>query len=67
MKQNMGSTDRAIRLILAGMLIALYFTSILSGILGIVLLIPAGVFVITTLIGICPLYVPFGISTCNKK
>jgi len=67
MKQNMGSADRAIRLILAGILIALYFTNILSGILGIVLLVLAGVFVITTLIGICLLYVPFGISTCNKK
>lgn len=67
MKKNMGTIDKAIRIIIAVIIAALYFTDVLTGTLGIVLLILAGVFVLTSLIGFCPLYVPFGLNTGKKK
>jgi K+-transporting ATPase A subunit len=66
MKTNMGSTDRIIRLIVAVIFAVLYFTGTVSGTLGIILLILAAVFILTTVIGFCPLYLPLGISTCRK-
>lgn len=67
MKANMGSTDKMIRIIVAIIFAALYFTGQVTGTIGIILLVLAGVFVLTSLIGFCPLYLPFGISTCKKK
>ncbi len=67
MKENMGSIDKTIRVLLALVFIALYFTGMLSGTLGVVLLVLSGVFMLTSFIGVCPLYVPFGISTCKQK
>ena len=67
MKKNMGSADRIIRVIIAAVVALLYFTNVLSGTLGIVLMILAGVFVLTSLISFCPLYAPFGISSCSVK
>lgn len=70
MKKNMGTTDKAIRLIIAIVIAILYFTDTISGTLGIVLLAVAGIFVLTSLINFCPLYTLFGIQTCpinNKK
>jgi len=67
MKKNMGSTDRIIRFIVAAIIAVLYYTGTLSGTLGLVLLILAGVFVLTSLVSFCPLYAPFGISTCPAK
>ena len=67
MKKNMGSADRVIRLILAAIIVVLFFAKVLTGTLGIVLLVLAGIFVLTSLIGLCPLYLPFGISTCARK
>ena len=64
MKKNMGNADRIIRFIVAAIVVALYMSGTISGILGIVLLILSGVFVLTSFIGFCPLYAPFGISTC---
>jgi hypothetical protein len=66
MKKNMGSADRIVRIIIAIGIAVLFFTHIISGTLGIVLLILAGVFVLTSFIGFCPLYTPFKIRT-NKK
>ncbi len=65
MKKNMGSTDKIIRFILAAIFVILYFTGTVTGTLGIVLLVLAGVFVLTSLINFCPLYAPFGLSTCK--
>ncbi|MDZ7756346.1 DUF2892 domain-containing protein [Rhodohalobacter sp.] len=65
MKKNMGSTDRIIRFILAAIFVILYFTGTVTGTVGIVLLVLAGVFVLTSLINFCPLYAPFGLSTCQ--
>jgi len=67
MKKNMGSADKAIRLILAAIMIFLYFAGIVPGILGIVLVIFAVIFILTSFIGSCPLYLPFGLSTIRKK
>lgn len=67
MKANMGSTDKTIRLIVAIILAALYFTNQVTGTLGIILLILAVVFVLTSFISFCPLYLPFGISTKKKN
>ena len=59
----MGSTDRLLRIVAAIVIAALYFTGVLHGALGIVLLVLAGVFVLTSFVGFCPLYLPFGIRT----
>jgi Protein of unknown function (DUF2892) len=47
--------------------VGLYFANVVTGTLAIVLLVLAGVFVLTALIGFCPLYWPFGINTWGKK
>lgn len=67
MKKNMGSADRIIRVIIAVIVGILYYTGTVSGTLGIVLLVLAGVFVLTSFISFCPLYAPFGLSTCSVK
>lgn len=63
----MGNADRVIRIIIAAVFAGLYFANIIPGVLGIVLMALAGIFVLTSLISFYPLYAPFGISTCEKK
>ncbi len=63
MKRNMGTLDRIIRTIIAAVIIVLYLTGQISGTAAIVLGIIAIIFLMTSLIGFCPIYVPFGIST----
>lgn len=67
MKKNMGSADKVIRLIAAAVMVILFFTNIISGVLGILLLVVAGVLALTSFISFCPLYAPFKISTCKVK
>jgi len=67
MKKNMGSYDKLIRLIVAIVLIVLYYKGILSGTLGIVALLVALVLTITSLLSFCPLYTLLGINTCKKE
>ncbi|WP_124981476.1 YgaP family membrane protein [Nonlabens xiamenensis] len=67
MTTNMGSADKIIRIIIAAIIAFLYFTGTISGTLGIILMVLAGVFVITSFISFCPLYAPFGIKTCKVK
>lgn len=64
MKKNMGMTDRVVRTIIAIVVAVLYFTGTVSGTLGIVLMVLAAIFLLTSLISFCPLYAPFGLSTC---
>jgi len=66
MKKNMGSADRIIRILLAAVIAVLILTKYLTGTAAIVLGIAAGVFVITSLISVCPLYYPLKISTRKK-
>ena len=63
MKPNMGSADRIIRIVAAAVIAALYFTNVITGSIGIALFVLAGIFVLTSFISTCPLYLPFGIST----
>lgn len=63
----MGTIDKAIRILVAVVIAALYFTNVISGTLAIVLGILAVVFVLTSFISFCPLYLPFGINTSKKK
>jgi hypothetical protein len=67
MKKNMGSTDKTIRVILAALIAVLYITGVIKGTLGLILLIVAIIFVVTSLIGFCPLYTIFGLNTGKKK
>lgn len=67
MKKNMGFVDRIIRLMLAAVMAFLYFREIISGTLGIVLLVLTFIFLLTSLFSFCPLYFPFGINTRKKE
>ncbi|MGZ3865662.1 MAG: YgaP family membrane protein [Bacteroidia bacterium] len=67
MKKNMGGADKIIRIVIAAIIALLYFTNVISGTLGIVLLILAGIFVLTSMVSFCPLYLPFGIHTNKNK
>ncbi|MCY7328097.1 MAG: DUF2892 domain-containing protein [Saprospiraceae bacterium] len=64
MNKNMGSPDRIIRLILAAIAVFLYFNGTLTGTVGIVALVVAAVFALTSMVGFCPLYRLVGLSTC---
>jgi len=66
MKKNMGTIDRVIRILLAIVVIGLYLNGSITGAAAIVLGILAFVFIVTSLIGFCPLYVPLKISTIGK-
>jgi hypothetical protein len=66
MKKNMGSTDKIIRIALAALVAVLYFTNTISGTLALVLGAFAVIFLATSFIGFCPLYLPFGLSTRKK-
>jgi len=67
MKKNMGTVDKVIRVLVAVVVLILYFTHVISGTLAIILILLAVVFVATSLLGFCPLYLPFGLSTRKKE
>jgi hypothetical protein len=67
MKKNIGSIDRVIRLLVALAIIALYYTNQINGTVAIVLLGIAAIFIITSFISVCPIYLMFGLNTKNKK
>ncbi|MFN3959918.1 MAG: DUF2892 domain-containing protein [Parvularculaceae bacterium] len=67
MKPNMGAIDRMVRLLIAAAIAYFYFTGKLQGPVGTGLLVLAGVFVLTSLVGFCPLYAPFRLSTRKTK
>jgi hypothetical protein len=62
----MGRADSSIRLLIAIVIAVLYFMNIITGTLGIILLVVAIVFAATSFINFCPLYTIFGMSTCKK-
>ena len=61
----MGILDRSIRIIIAVVLVVLYFTNVISGMFAIVLLVVAGVFLLTSILSVCPLYLLLSIKTCK--
>ena len=67
MKKNIGTIDKVIRILLAIVVIVLYLNGSITGVAAIILGIVAFVFIVTSLIGFCPLYVPLKISTIGKS
>ncbi|MCG3164463.1 MAG: hypothetical protein POELPBGB_00217 [Bacteroidia bacterium] len=67
MKTNMGTLDRILRVVVAVAIAVLYFTGTITGALGYTLLALGGIFLATSVISFCPLYLPFGITTCPKQ
>lgn len=63
MKKNVGTVDKYIRIGAALVIIALYVAKVISGTVGIILLVVAGLLILTSFISFCPVYWPFGIST----
>jgi len=67
MKKNMGTVDRVIRVLIAVVFAVLFFTKVVTGIPGIILLVLAVVFLLTSVVSFCPLYLPFKLSTRGKE
>ena len=67
MKPNMGTTDRIIRILAAVVIAILYLTNVISGTTGIILLVVAAVFALTSLVSFCPLYPVIGMHTNKTK
>lgn len=66
MEKNMGTIDKAIRILAAIVIATLYFADIISGTMATVLLVIAAIFILTSFVSFCPLYWPFKISTLKK-
>ncbi|WP_100612466.1 YgaP family membrane protein [Confluentibacter lentus] len=67
MKKNMGDLDRGIRIVIAIVIAVLYFTDTIEGTLAYILMAFSAIFVLTSFISFCPLYLPLGINTCKTK
>jgi Na+(H+)/acetate symporter ActP len=63
----MGIADRTVRTILAVVIAILYFTNQITGVAAIILGIFAVVFLLTSFMSFCPLYLPFKLSTMKKS
>jgi len=63
MKRNLSNTDRIVRVVVAALFAYLYFGGIVTGPLGIVLVVLGAVFLLTALVAFCPLYAPFKFNT----
>jgi hypothetical protein len=66
MKRNMSNLDRIFRVILAVVFAYLYFSGVVAGVFGVILLALGAIFLLTSLFSFCPLYVPFKFSTLRK-
>ena len=67
MKKNMSTIDRTIRILIAVAIALLWLADVISGTLAIVLLIVAGIFILTSFISFCPIYRVLGISSRKKE
>jgi hypothetical protein len=67
MKKNLNTADRVIRMMIAAIVAFLYFTNIITGTSGIVLLLAAAIILLTSAINFCPIYFALGISTAKKN
>jgi hypothetical protein len=67
MKKNIGTIDKVIRLTLVAVIAALYFTHMITGMVAIIAGALGVIFLLTSLVSVCPLYLPFGISTTKKQ
>ncbi len=67
MKKNMGTIDKSVRILIAAVVVLLFFTNVISGVLAYILLALSAVFVLTSLMSFCPLYLPLGLNTKKKE
>ncbi len=67
MKKNIGSLDKAIRIIAAVIIVALFFTNVITGIFAIVLMVFAVMLIVTSLFNVCPMYPVLGMNTRKKE
>jgi hypothetical protein len=67
MKKNVGTIDKVIRILIAVVVVVLYFTHVISGVLAIVLLALSAIFVVTSLLSFCPIWMALGLSTRKKE
>lgn len=67
MKKNVGSIDKIVRIVLAIVLASLFFTGLVEGTTGIILLVVAAVLLLTSAFSLCPLYLILGLNTCKVK
>jgi hypothetical protein len=66
MKKNVGTIDKVIRIVFAIAVISLFLTNVITGVLGIVLLAVSAILVITSMVGVCPLYIVMGLNSAEK-
>jgi hypothetical protein len=67
MKANMGTADKVLRILVAILIGVLYFIGQITGTVAIILMALAIIFIATSFMSFCPLYLPFGISTKKKE
>jgi len=67
MKKNMGALDKIIRVVVAIVIVILFATHVVTHVWAIILLVIAGILLITSIIGFCPLYQILMINTCKKE
>jgi hypothetical protein len=67
MKKNMGNIDRIVRILIAVVAAYLFLGGVVTGTGGIILMLIAAIFLLTSLVSFCPLYTVLGISTCPAK
>jgi K+-transporting ATPase A subunit len=65
--KNIGKSDKIVRVLIAVLFTVLFLNQVVTGVMGIILVILAGVFLLTSVVGTCPLYLPFKINTNHKK
>jgi K+-transporting ATPase A subunit len=65
--KNMGKADKIVRVLIAVLFTVLFLNHVVTGVMGVILVILAGVFLLTSVVGTCPLYLPFKINTNHKK
>jgi len=67
MKKNVGTIDKVIRILIAAIVVVLYFTHVISGVLAIILLAVSAILVVTSLISFCPIWLALGLNTSKKE
>ena len=65
--KNIGKSDKIVRVLIAVLFTVLFLNHVVTGVMGVILVILAGVFLLTSVVGTCPLYLPFKINTNHKK
>ena len=65
--KNIGKSDKIVRILIAVLFTVLFLNQVVTGVMGVILVILAGVFLLTSVVGTCPLYLPFKINTNHKK